>query len=240
MVTLIYLLEQLSIFVLGSTSRATDSRILLSFVLDSGFAFLFGMFAKDQKVIWILPYFASRNLILGAGLKKPFSIVNEELEKQREQADIVFSSLNKSVEVVSDSTMKTYVHMIKFVLETVLILATIFGTLFMREDELENSQVWSSETEMDIMTFQMILGAGIISGVIYILSALSNGKKYRMVPCPSVRMVSIVIQILLILLKVLLTGTFVMNAVYFLSDSQSSRYSELMVLLIAFGRIRRA
>ena len=55
-------------------------------------------------------------------------------------------------------------------------------------------------------------GACLISGVIYILSALSNGKKYRMIPCPSVRIVSIFIQILLILLKVLLTGTFVINA----------------------------
>ena len=55
--------------------------MFLSFVLDSGFAILFGMYAKDYKVLWILPYFASRNLILGSGLKKPFSIVNEELEK---------------------------------------------------------------------------------------------------------------------------------------------------------------
>ena len=55
----------------------------------------------------------------------------------------MFSSLNKSVEVVSDNTMRSYVHMIKFVFEMVLILATIFGTLFMREDELKNSEVLS-------------------------------------------------------------------------------------------------
>ena len=47
------------------------------------------------------------------------------------------------MEVVSDSTMKSYVHMIKFVFETVLILATIFGTLFMREEEIKNSEVLS-------------------------------------------------------------------------------------------------
>ena len=81
MVTLVYLLEQISIFLLGSTSRATDSRVILSFVLDSGFAIIFALFAKDNKVIWVLPYFASRNLIFGTGLKKSFSIVNEELEK---------------------------------------------------------------------------------------------------------------------------------------------------------------
>ena len=116
------------------------------------------------------------------------------------------------MEVVSDSTMKSYVHMFKFVFETVLILATIFGTLFMREDELKKNEVLSEQLSTEILSFYMGAGACLISGVIYILSALSNGKKYRMVPCPSVRIVSIFIQILLILLKVLLTGTFVINA----------------------------
>ena len=116
------------------------------------------------------------------------------------------------MEVVSDSTMKSYVHMFKFVFETVLILATIFGTLFMREDELKKNEVLSDQLSTEILSFYMGAGACLISGVIYILSALSNGKKYRMVPCPSVRIVSIFIQILLILLKVLLTGTFVINA----------------------------
>ena len=99
--------------------------------------------------------------------------------------------MNKSVEVVSDSTMRSYVHMIKFVFETVLILATIFGTLFMREDELKKNEVSSDQLSTEILSFYMGAGACLISGVIYILSALSNGKKYRMVPCPSVRMVSI-------------------------------------------------
>ena len=141
------------------------------------------------------------------------------------------------MEVVSDSTMKSYVHMIKFVFETVLILATIFGTLFMREDELNKSEVLSEELETDIMSYYMGAGACLISGVIYILSALSNGKKFRMVPCPSVRLVSIFIQILLFLLKILLTGTFVINAIDTSSDTENSK---VLVLLIAFGRIRRA
>ena len=84
-------------------------------------------------------------------------------------------------------------------------------------------------------------GACLMSAVIYILSALSNGKKFRMVPCPSFGIVSIFIQILLILLKILLTGTFVMNAIDESSATGiSSKTSNIMILLIAFGRIRRA
>ena len=80
-VTIIYLLEQLSVFIFGSTSRATDLRIVLSFGLDLVLAFVFGWFAPGNKAVWVIPYFASRNLLFGLGLKRPFNIVNEELEK---------------------------------------------------------------------------------------------------------------------------------------------------------------
>ena len=39
-------------------------------------------------------YAASRNILFSCGLKKPFVVVNEQLERQKEQADIVFSGLN--------------------------------------------------------------------------------------------------------------------------------------------------
>ena len=81
-------------FVLGSTTRATDIRIFLSFCLDLILAGLFAYLGPNYKVVWAIPYFASRNLLFGLGLKKPFNIVNEELEKQKEQADIVFNGLN--------------------------------------------------------------------------------------------------------------------------------------------------
>ena len=71
-------------FIFGSTSRATDLRIVLSFCLDLALAVVFGCFAPEYKAVWIIPYFASRNLLFGLGLKRPFKIVNEELEKQKE------------------------------------------------------------------------------------------------------------------------------------------------------------
>ena len=57
----------------------------------------------------------------------------------------------------------------------------------------------------------MSYGACIIAIVIYILSALSNSKKFRLIPCPNVGIVNVFIQILMIVLKVLLTGTFVVD-----------------------------
>ena len=81
-------------FGLGSTTRATDIRVFMSFCLDLILAVVFAYLAPNYKVVWAIPYFASRNLLFGLGLKKPFNIVNEELEKQKEQADIVFNGLN--------------------------------------------------------------------------------------------------------------------------------------------------
>ena len=37
--------------------------------------------------------------------------------------------------MVSDTTMKAYIPVIKLVFEVILVLATIFGTLFMKERE---------------------------------------------------------------------------------------------------------
>ena len=49
--------------------------------MDLVLAFVFGWFAPGNKAVWVIPYFASRNLLFGLGLKRPFNIVNEDLEK---------------------------------------------------------------------------------------------------------------------------------------------------------------
>lgn len=88
-VTLVYLIEQVEIFGFGSTSRASDIRILLSFIINVPLA-VFGNWLTP-----LLGYIASHNLLFGIGLPKPFVIVNEQLLQQKTLTDIVFKNANK-------------------------------------------------------------------------------------------------------------------------------------------------
>ena len=84
-VTIVYLLEQMNIFLLGSTSRASDMRIVMSFVIDLGFLVICHYVVGDNSslgfVYGLLAYFTSRNIFFSLGLIKPFVVQNEELEK---------------------------------------------------------------------------------------------------------------------------------------------------------------
>ena len=86
MVTLMWFLEQADVHVFGSTPRASDSRIVLSFCINS--AIVIGMYflgheeRKMQDAIImgvILAWIFSHNAMFGFGILKPFKIVNEKL-----------------------------------------------------------------------------------------------------------------------------------------------------------------
>lgn len=85
-VTLSWAIEQANVHVLGGTARASDSRIVLSFLLSAAFLavplYLYAE-AKDQKLIRLsivlLAYMSSHNVMCSLGLKKPFKAVNERL-----------------------------------------------------------------------------------------------------------------------------------------------------------------
>jgi hypothetical protein len=91
MVTLMWLLEQVDIHVFGSTPRASDFRIALSFCING--AIIIGMYFlghRDGKMAEalimgvILAWVFSHNAIFGIGIVKPFKIVNEKLQDQKE------------------------------------------------------------------------------------------------------------------------------------------------------------
>ena len=84
-VTIIYLLEQIDIFLLGSSSRASDVRIVLSCFVNIAFIAVCIYVVGDNTdltfIYGILAYVASRNILFSIGLRKPFTVINEELMK---------------------------------------------------------------------------------------------------------------------------------------------------------------
>lgn len=87
-VTILYFLEQMDIFLLGSTPRASDIRILLSVATNIGFICI-GNYAVTPApgsrtsvnlVLALLAYLASHNVWHSLGLKKPFSAENPKLK----------------------------------------------------------------------------------------------------------------------------------------------------------------
>ena len=114
---------------LGSTSRASDIRIVLSCMLNFAFValciYVVGENANLTFVYGLVAYLASRNILFSIGLRKPFTVKNEELEKRKEHADIVFSGLTGQVPVKFESNLSRYTSVIKFIVEILLVLATI-------------------------------------------------------------------------------------------------------------------
>lgn len=83
-VTLMWFLEQVDVHVLGSTPRASDSRIVLSFCINS--VIVIGMYFLGQEYMKrpeanimgvVLAWVFSHNAMFGFGIMKPFKIVNE-------------------------------------------------------------------------------------------------------------------------------------------------------------------
>lgn len=95
-VTLVYLLEQITIHVLGSSPRASDSRVFLYFIFNTVFALIPVFIEADRKVratlTVVLSFIASHNFLLTLGIKKPFDKENTNLKAQNDYASIVFKS----------------------------------------------------------------------------------------------------------------------------------------------------
>ena len=97
-VTALYFLEQGEILFFGGTARASDLRIFLSFVINMIFVVVFThsdvSTEGDLTIVYaVAAFFLSKNYLHTLGLKAPFKIENEDMNRQRVHADIVFSSL---------------------------------------------------------------------------------------------------------------------------------------------------
>ena len=110
-VTTAWALEQLDVHVLGSTPRASDLRILLSFICNLGAVIACNAPKMHENpsgaIIHItgLSYVFSHNIFKCLGLKKPFTAASESQLTQIAYSNIVFSNVkskpNSSIPVVT-------------------------------------------------------------------------------------------------------------------------------------------
>lgn len=87
-------MEQADVHALGSTPRASDSRILMSLILNSGIVvamYLISDFANAIILGVVLAWIFSHNFTFGLGMVSPHEVINEKLQQQKDYSDIVFS-----------------------------------------------------------------------------------------------------------------------------------------------------
>ena len=84
-VTALWAMEQASVHLFGGTPRASDLRIIASFVLTSILiAVLLLLLPSSTEVavrvlLVLLAYLSSHNILFSLGIKEPFKKVNERL-----------------------------------------------------------------------------------------------------------------------------------------------------------------
>ena len=83
-VALLWALEQLDIHVLGSTPRASDGRIIMSYIINVIFAgllwFVYNNLQKPSLSLMLMPilaYLSSHNVFHTLGITKPHVVKNE-------------------------------------------------------------------------------------------------------------------------------------------------------------------
>lgn len=97
-VTALYVMEQAEILFFGGTARASDLRILLSFLVNCVIVVIFthtDMSTNgDLTVVYAaVAFILSKNYLHTLGLRQPFMIQNEEMARKKSHADVVFANL---------------------------------------------------------------------------------------------------------------------------------------------------
>ena len=145
-VTMLYFMEQAEILLFGGTARASDVRILISFVVNTVLIVVFthtdiSSNANLTVIYGLLAYITSKNYMHTLGLKKPFNIENEEMARQRTKADIVFRDLISSPEAGVEKHNESQICSIKTIIFNAINLAIVFTSivvfqiLFIAEDD---------------------------------------------------------------------------------------------------------
>ena len=103
-VTALYFMEQGEILFFGGTARASDSRIVASFLLSVVLVAIFThsdiSTNADLTIVYALAAIVlSKNWMHTMGLKKPFKVDNDETDRQKLHAEIVFANLEPNHEI---------------------------------------------------------------------------------------------------------------------------------------------
>jgi len=198
-VTLMWAMEQANVHLLGGTTRASDSRLIISFAVSCLFVgipiwLLRSVNEAAARVALVaLAFVYSHNFMFSVGIKKPFKKVNERLQALRTYADIVFASNsgNSRETEGGQSSISGCLHIVKS-----LALATCLAVLAILVDSQDDLQM--------MRTFVFVaLGLAVIQMAV---SMSSRHTIFRIIPClhlqtglSAIRTTTALLKILIIL-----------------------------------------
>lgn len=129
-VTILYLMEQASIFGFGSTSRASDLRIVVSFIVDCGLCAL--LWVLEMEILCgIFAYLSCSNYMHSCALRKPFVPVNEEMRKKKGWFEIVFRDLELTSYFLQDKRVCSPWMILVGLLDLILTVAAIMAPIML-------------------------------------------------------------------------------------------------------------
>mmetsp|Transcript_26744 Transcript_26744/g.25762 ORF Transcript_26744/g.25762 Transcript_26744/m.25762 type:complete len:717 (+) Transcript_26744:491-2641(+) len=187
-VLLVWAMEQIDVHVYGATYRASDSRILFSFLVNTcAIALCVYLYqAIDFEdyillVVAILAFCSSNNLFFSLGIIKPFQVSQEKSEFQRKFTEVVLEKSKpfKAVAQGSSSSSLTFTFLRVFI-RVVLMLLLTAGAAY-----LLGSSLLFDPTEGLVYAF--IGAAALIALVLAGLSILYRVSFCRCLGCCSLK-----------------------------------------------------
>lgn len=128
---------------LGTSTRASDSRIFMYFVINLIFvAICYLVGSNDRKLLSILvvalSFLSSHNLLFSLGINKPFRKENERLKEQNIYADIVFKNKSQTSNAKEIEDQKNKRLMLNLVASVVVGIVVVVCAMLFSESKVFN------------------------------------------------------------------------------------------------------
>jgi hypothetical protein len=176
-----YGLEQIDIHAFGSTPRASDSRILMSVILNGVFVIISALLlGSSEKMLFvisaILGFIASHNILFNLGfltLKRKVYQDSVTSSNMHEIREMLFSELGLNIKAIGKSTVKVARLLVKYVLSFAGVGLAIAG-----------ANIDFDEDSTSLPLIIDAIGFGLVF-VAYILSSIHKIAIFRICPCPN-------------------------------------------------------
>jgi len=178
-VLLMWLFEQMEIFVFGSTTRASDLRIFLSWLTNFTLLHIPGVILQWERELTVLSmvgltYIQSHNLWRGIGFTKAHSTGGERAKDEETYASIVFDDRKATVNVVGKGGEGSKIK--EFALHSFIPFCLVIGATCLVIYEV----IEIKESTMHIM----LVVLSILFLICYLVSTITRRSLLRIIPCP--------------------------------------------------------
>ncbi|CDW89360.1 pecanex-like protein 4 [Stylonychia lemnae] len=210
-VTLMWAMEQADFHILGSSTRSSDLRIVLSFTINIAFVIAMYILALNKSYLEamimanILAYFSSHNVWIDFGIKHPFKVINEKFLQQQEYMSIFFgmSKAGKQTDIPvmpsrQQNNQQNTNLIVGFFVKTLL---PYFVVIALNVIVLKEAIKFDNEDNLKATIIGLFAAAFAICFLTYIIAAVYRVAIFRIIKCVGVEKQS---QLLTQLMKYLI------------------------------------